>query len=92
MLVPRDRRFLLVEVKRVAQLKSGRFFVSDNERRRALEYRQRDLGWRLWLVSSDGKSRDVTEVMDTFDKHSDALQILANDGLRPGEWMFVLKE
>ena len=91
-LVPHDRRFLQVEVKRVAQLKSGRFFVSDNERRRALEYRQRDLGWRLWLVSSDGKSRDVTEVMDTFDKHSDALQTLANDGLRPGEWMFVLKE
>jgi len=90
-LVPRNGRFLQVEVKRVDQLPTGRFFVSDNERRRALKYRQEGVGWRLWLVSSEGKSLDVTEVMATFDKHSELLQTLADDGLRPGEWVLELK-
>ena len=91
-LVPRDGKFLQVEVKRVALSTNGRFFVSENERRRALDYRKHSIDWRLWLISNDGKSQDVTNVMDVFDKHHSALQDLAEDGLRPGEWMFVLDQ
>lgn len=91
-LVPRDGTFLQVEVKRVSQSSNGRFFVSENERRRALDYRKRSIDWRLWLITNDGKSQDVSNLMDVFDKHQSALQNLAEDGLRPGEWMFVLNQ
>ena len=91
-LVPRDGKFLQVEVKRVALSTNGRFFVSENERRRALDYRKQSIDWRLWLISNDGKAQDVTNVMDVFDKHHSALEDLAEDGLRPGEWMFVFNQ
>ncbi len=91
-LVPRDGTFLQVEVKRVSQASNGRFFVSENERRRALDYRKRSIDWRLWLITNDGKSQDVSNLMDVFDKHQSALQNLAEDGLRPGEWMFILNQ
>ena len=91
-LVPRDGKFLQVEVKRVSHSSHGRFFVSENERRRAMEYRKQSVDWRLWLITSEGKSQDVSNLMDLFDKHQTALQHLAQDGLRPGEWMFVLNQ
>ncbi len=99
LLVPEGRnRLLLVEVKRVASLdEPAPFFLSENERRRALDYRRPtgkddlELPWRLWLVSSTGQVRDVTPVIDRFAERREELGALMAQGLRPAEWFFVLK-
>jgi hypothetical protein len=90
LLVPRDGKFLLVEVKRVAQLKEAAFFLSENERRRASYYLRENHNWRLWLVTGTGEILDATKALVPFDKHAERIHDLANDGLRPGEWFFVL--
>jgi len=89
-LVPHSGRFLLVEVKRVASLRGAAFFLSENERRRAHHYRAVGLDWRLWLVAGDGTSLDATEVVGPFEHHAESISAMAGDGLRPGEWFFVL--
>ena len=91
-LVPDSGRLLLVEVKRVADVEGAAFFLSENERRRALWYRNEKLEWRLWLVAGNGRSVDATSIIELFDKkHTDSLAAMASDGLRPGEWFFVLE-
>jgi hypothetical protein len=89
-LVPDSGRFLLVEVKRVAELSGAAFFLSENERRRALRHRENGLDWRLWLVAGNGASLDATSVIEPFDRHRYPLHAMASDGLRPGDWFFVL--
>ena len=63
LLVPdlEERTVLQVEVKRVPALDGAAFFLSENERRQALALGS---GWRLWLVASDGTSRDVSWIRD----------------------------
>jgi hypothetical protein len=84
--------FLLVEVKRLAQLKNGVFYLSENERRRAAAYKQNALDWRLWLVSSNLEHpEDMTDkVLTIFATHSESLASMEKDGLRPGEWLLKL--
>jgi hypothetical protein len=84
-------RFLLVEVKRVTQLDGATFYLSDNERRRAVFYRVKGDPWRLWLVTSSDESLDATaQVLAPFDKYAKELEDLAKSGLRPNEWFFKL--
>ena len=92
LLVPREGRFLLVEVKRVASLSNAAFFLSENERRRAADYREHGHDWRLWLITASGQALDATRALDAFDRHAGSLDGLAADGLRPGEWFLVLSE
>jgi len=89
-LVPSAGRLLLVEVKRVSALRGAAFFLSENERRQALRHREAGLDWRLWLVAGSGESLDATSIIEPFDQHAAPLAAMANDGLRPGEWFFVL--
>jgi hypothetical protein len=86
-----NHRFLLVEVKRVATLEKAAFFLSENERRRRQEYDRRTLHWRLWLVSGTGESLDATSALRPFGDHAAPLESMAQAGLRPGEWFFVLR-
>ncbi len=92
-LVPdqQQEQFLMVEVKRVGALDgNAAFFLSENERQKAREYRQQGLPWRLWLVSSGrGAPVDVSSIVDRFDQHQSEVDALLVDGLRPGEWMLV---
>jgi hypothetical protein len=89
-MVPSSGHLLLVEVKRVSELRGAAFFLSENERRRALRHHAAGLDWRLWLVAGNGDSLDATSVIKPFDRHAGSLAAMANDGLRPGEWFFVL--
>ncbi len=83
---------LWVEVKRVGSLnEDAMFFLSENERRRAVEYLEKGLPWRLWLVSSTGQVADVSSIAERFRECSQDVQALLNAGLRPGEWMLVLQ-
>jgi hypothetical protein len=92
-LVPyqKQEQFLMVEVKRVGALDGNAvFFLSENERQKAREYRQKGLHWRLWLVSSGrGAPVDVSSIVDRFDQHQGEVDALLVDGLRPGKWMLV---
>lgn len=91
-LVPRGGAFLLVEVKRVARLRDAAFFLSENERRRAARYKALGHDWRLWLVTGSGEPLDATRALAPFATHAESLDCLAKDGLRPGEWFFVLDD
>ena len=83
--------FRLVEVKRVTHLESAVFYLSENERRRAIFYGKSGYDWQLWLVSSSGESEDVTSsVLKPFEDHESEIETLAKNGLRPGEWFFKL--
>lgn len=93
-LVPdsQSQRFLLVEIKRVGSLdEDAAFFMSENERQMALWYQQEGVPWRLWLVSSTGRVADVSHVTQTFQAHHGNVQTLLDAGLRPGEWMLVVR-
>ncbi len=93
-LVPNEHAglLLLVEVKRVPSLKADApFFLSENERRRALAYLEQNLPWRLWLVASNGEIADASSITEHFQAHQDDVQTLLNAGLRPGEWMLVFQ-
>jgi len=83
---------LLVEVKRVAALdRNAAFFLTENERRRALGHLKAGRPWRLWLVASTGSVIDASSVIEHFRTHSGDVQTLLDAGLRPGEWMLVLQ-
>ena len=79
LLVPdlEERTVLQVEVKRVPALDGAAFFLSENERRQALALGS---GWRLWLVASDGTSRDVSWIRDELLRSEESVGSL----LRPG--------
>lgn len=84
-----SRTVSLVEVKRVGSLEDAAFFLSENERRRALELRAGGWDWRLWLVATDGRTEDVTWVADRFavDPPRSAIGTLLTQGIRPGEYL-----
>lgn len=83
------RTVSLVEVKRVGSLEDAAFFLSENERRRALELRTGGWDWRLWLVATDGRTEDVTWVADRFaaEPPRGAITALLRQGIRPGEYL-----
>ena len=68
------------------------FFLSENERRQAINHLAHGLHWRLWLVSSTGHVADVSSVTEHFTAHAGEVQTLLDAGLRPGEWMLVLRQ
>lgn len=78
---------LQVEVKRVPTLVGAAFFLSENERRQALVSGS---GWRLWLVASDGTSRDVSWIRDEIRRSDETVRRLLTQGLRPADWLFRL--
>jgi hypothetical protein len=88
--VPREeeRTVFQVEVKRVATLEGAAFFLSENERRQALALGP---GWRLWLVASDGNSRDVSWIREELKRSQDGIQELLDQGLLPSDWLFRLE-
>ncbi|NEX19892.1 hypothetical protein G3480_06110 [Thiorhodococcus mannitoliphagus] len=85
-----SRQVLMVEVKRVDAL-DGQvvFFLSENERRRAEDYINQCLPWRLWLVASNNAIEDATKVVEKFEAHQAELNQLLTAGLHPGEWMLM---
>ncbi len=91
-LVPRNDKWLLVEIKRVSAMSRAVFFLSENERRRARRYVAEERQWRLWLVAGTGESVDATDlVLSPFKRHEAAIGAMGEDGLRPGEWFFVTR-
>jgi hypothetical protein len=81
----------LVEVKRVASIKNATFFLSENERQQACAHLDSNRRWQLWLVASDGLTRDVTWVLAQFNSAGDAIGQLLSCGIRPGEYMLQLE-
>ena len=89
-LVPRaeTRQVQRVEVKRVADLDSALFYLSENERRQAISLAP---NWHLWLVSSDGRSRDASWIQEHLRAGNDEVGNLMSKGLRPSDWLFRIQ-
>ncbi len=87
LLVPRAAEQVVqrVEVKRVSDLGSAVFYLSENERRQALALAP---NWHLWLVSGDGRSRDVSWLRQHLEEGDLEVDSLLRKGLRPNDWLF----
>lgn len=85
-----ESQFLLVEIKRVTHVAGEAvFFLSENERRRAMGYKEKQLQWRLWLVASNNVVTDATGALAKFQSRRAEVAALLADGLQPGEWMLA---
>jgi len=81
----------MVEVKRVGALDADAvFFLSENERRKAIRYLTEQRPWRLWLVSSAGRVKDVSALAVRLRDLDPHVAQLLEAGLRPGEWMLAV--
>ena len=88
-----NQQVRFVEVKRVQTKTNGRFFLSEPERKRALDYEARFPGhWRLWLVPGDENENQpidaTTTAIELFKRHKDRCDELIEGELTPEGWSF----